>query len=104
MAFCKCCNHYQVLYFKSERVGGLKVDQFCFGFYRFFEISNSLQRFLLAVSWGGHESLVFPATASSEKDSDVNRSTVNLVRIYIGLESPETLIEDLEQAMDKFQS
>jgi len=65
---------------------------------------NSLQRFLLAVSWGGHESLVFPATASSEKDSDVNRSTVNLVRIYIGLESPETLIEDLEQALDKFQS
>jgi len=65
---------------------------------------NSLQRFLLAVSWGGHESLVFPATASSEKDSDVNRSTVNLVRIYIGLESPETLIEDLAQALDKFQS
>jgi len=65
---------------------------------------NSLQRFLLAVSWGGHESLVFPATASSEKDSDVNRSTVNLVRIYIGLESPETLIEDMAQALDKFQS
>ena len=68
-----------------------KVEIFC----------NSLQHFLLAVSWGGYESLVFPATAASEKGSDANKAAVNLLRFYIGLEDPKILISDITQALDR---
>lgn len=63
----------------------------------FFEKIN---RFLLAVSWGGHESLIMPSTAfykiPGKPDSPV---PFNLVRLYIGLEDVEFLWEDLEQAL-----
>lgn len=68
-----------------------KVEQF----------ANALQRFLFAVSWGGHESLVLPICGLfniPEKD-DPNLPW-NLVRFYIGLEDPNVLINDLEQAME----
>ena len=68
-----------------------KVEEFC----------NSLKRFLLAVSWGGYESLVFPATAGTEKDSEQNNALVNFIRFYIGLEDPELLMEDIGQALEK---
>jgi cystathionine beta-lyase len=61
---------------------------------------HRLKRFLLAVSWGGHESLVMPSAAfyniPGRPDTTV---PFNLVRFYIGLEDPEWLIEDLEQAL-----
>lgn len=60
-----------------------------------------LQHFLLAVSWGGHESLILPAAAfykiPGRKDSSL---PWNLVRLYIGLEDPEWLIEDLGKALE----
>lgn len=63
---------------------------------------NSLKRFLMAVSWGGHESLVFP-TAATIKKGEYNAANVehNLIRFYIGLEDPDVLIEDIEQALKK---
>jgi cystathionine beta-lyase len=60
---------------------------------------NSLARFLMAASWGGHESLIFPACASYP--ATVKSSSFNLIRFYIGLEEPEVLIEDIEQALEK---
>jgi len=61
---------------------------------------NSLRRFLRAVSWGGHESLVFPACASIPAgDFDPNIHRHRLVRFYIGLEDPAYLIHDIEQAL-----
>jgi cystathionine beta-lyase/cystathionine gamma-synthase len=63
---------------------------------------NSLKRFRMAVSWGGHESLQIPSIAlvPKEKLSDL-KVPVNLVRLYVGLEEPGSLIEDLEQALRK---
>ena len=65
---------------------------------RFF---NKLDRFLLAVSWGGHESLVLPISAlydiPGREDPNI---PWNLVRFYIGLEEAEVLIEDLRGALD----
>jgi len=60
---------------------------------------HRLKRFLLAVSWGGHESLVLP-TAGFYKIPGRPDSPHpwNLVRFYIGLEDVDWLIEDLEQA------
>ena len=64
---------------------------------RFF---NKLDRFLLAVSWGGHESLVLPISAlydiPGREDPNI---PWNLVRFYIGLEEAEVLISDLEGAL-----
>jgi cystathionine beta-lyase/cystathionine gamma-synthase len=60
---------------------------------------EALNHFLLAVSWGGHESLVLPKCASiKDEDFDPENSTHRMVRLYIGLEDPEYLIKDLKQA------
>lgn len=68
------------------------VERFC----------DSLQHFLMAVSWGGHESLAFPACASmNAADFSANEPKHRMVRLYIGLEEPGYLIKDLEQALAK---
>ncbi|MBX2872384.1 MAG: aminotransferase class I/II-fold pyridoxal phosphate-dependent enzyme [Saprospiraceae bacterium] len=63
---------------------------------------HSLKRFLIAVSWGGHESLIMPVAGfygiEGREDSEL---PWNLVRFSIGLEDPAWLIEDIEQALDK---
>ena len=62
--------------------------------------TNKLQRFLLAVSWGGHESLVLPMAAFYDIPGKENPPLPsNLVRIYVGMEDPDYLLEDLEQAL-----
>lgn len=66
--------------------------------------ADALQRFLLGVSWGGHESLVFPASVSFSRTTDTpnaNPDNFNKVRLYIGLEDPAVLIADLAQALEK---
>lgn len=65
-----------------------EVEQFC----------DRLKRFSLACSWGGYESLVFPACATFD-ESSVDEMRVNLVRVYVGLEDSNVLIEDLKQAL-----
>jgi cystathionine beta-lyase/cystathionine gamma-synthase len=67
------------------------IERFC----------NGLKHFLMAVSWGGHESLVFPAIAGMSADTfDPEMPSHRLVRIYIGLEDPAYLLDDLRQALD----
>jgi|WetSurSiteA1Bulk_404760.scaffolds.fasta_scaffold01044_3 cystathionine beta-lyase/cystathionine gamma-synthase len=61
---------------------------------------NSLKQFLIGVSWGGHESLVFPAM-SFDNERIKEGYTGNLIRFYIGLDEPESLINDLDQAFKK---
>lgn len=62
---------------------------------------NRIQRFLLAVSWGGYESLMIPFIAfHNMEDREAVQVPWNLVRIYIGLEDANWLMEDLEQAME----
>lgn len=69
-----------------------QIERFC----------NALRYFLLACSWGGYESLCFPA-ASFVVEGNYSQSTFphNMFRIYCGLEDAEQLIGDLEQAMEK---
>lgn len=70
------------------------VERFC----------DSLKMFLLAVSWGGHESLAWPvAVAIRGGSAESNRTGLpwKLVRLSIGLEEPEDLIADLDQALGR---
>jgi len=69
-----------------------KIEVFC----------NSLKHIIMAVSWGGYESLIFPAAAGiSKADFDNTNKRHVLIRIYVGLEEPDYLIADLEQAFAK---
>jgi len=69
-----------------------EIESFC----------NSLKRFLMAVSWGGHESLVIPAVVGFPKEKfDINNPNHRIIRFYAGLEEPDYLIEDLKQALGK---
>jgi cystathionine beta-lyase/cystathionine gamma-synthase len=62
---------------------------------------NSLQRFLMAVSWGGHESLIMPSCSFYPRESyNASVFPFNLVRFYIGLEDPQVLMTDLKQAFE----
>lgn len=67
------------------------VERFC----------DHLKRFIMATSWGGYESLLFPTCALAASKSFENPLPFNLVRLYIGLEDADLLIADLEQALEK---
>lgn len=65
-----------------------EIVQFC----------ESLQHILMAVSWGGHESLAIPKCASLYPDQfDPANREHRMVRLYVGLEEPEYLVEDLKR-------
>ena len=69
-----------------------RITQFC----------ESLQHILMAVSWGGHESLALPKCAGI-RPSFFNADKIEhqYIRLYVGLEEPDYLIRDLEQALGK---
>ena len=61
---------------------------------------DSFELFGIGYSWGGYESLVLPVDphrAVSEPPAS------NLVRLHIGLEDPDDLIADLENAFDQLR-
>ncbi|HRG92230.1 MAG TPA: PLP-dependent aspartate aminotransferase family protein [Chitinophagaceae bacterium] len=63
---------------------------------------ESLQHFMMAVSWGGHESLVIPKCAGIPvKDFDPSNKEHKYIRVYTGLEDADYLIKDLEGALEK---
>ena len=63
---------------------------------------ESLQHILMAVSWGGHESLILPKCAGIRPSFfDPGKTEHQYIRLYVGLEEPGYLIQDLEQALSK---
>lgn len=84
----KKCGGLFSIYLKADRIE--QVEAF----------HSKLERFLLAVSWGGHESLLLPfCTFYGIPGRPDTTIPWNLVRIYIGLEDPDWLIEDLERGL-----
>lgn len=81
-----------LLSFELDAHEGAEIEHFC----------DRLNCFLLAVSWGGHESLVWPLVAVlPDGNAQANRTglPLGLIRLSIGLEDPAELIADLEQAL-----
>jgi cystathionine beta-lyase/cystathionine gamma-synthase len=61
---------------------------------------ESLKHIMMAVSWGGHESLILPKCASlTPEQFDPAIREHRMLRLYTGLEDADYLIRDLEQAM-----
>ncbi|MBS1620066.1 MAG: PLP-dependent transferase [Bacteroidetes bacterium] len=61
---------------------------------------ESLKHILMAVSWGGHESLVVPKCCGiAPNDFDSGNKEHRYVRMYVGMEDPQYLISDLDQAL-----
>ncbi|MFY7838864.1 MAG: trans-sulfuration enzyme family protein [Lacibacter sp.] len=63
---------------------------------------ESLQHIQMAVSWGGHESLLLPKCAGlQEHEFDAANPEHQVMRIYVGLEEASYIIADLKQAFEK---
>ena len=63
---------------------------------------ESLQHIMMAVSWGGHESLVIPKCSGIPvSDFDPSNPEHRWVRLYVGLEEADYLTKDLDQALEK---
>ncbi|HSG90557.1 MAG TPA: PLP-dependent aspartate aminotransferase family protein [Pseudomonadales bacterium] len=78
----------------TEDVGAIK---------RFFD---AVRLFGRGVSWGGHESLIYAPSISYVKEQPPERIAamglaVGDMRLSVGLEHPQDLIDDLAQALDR---
>jgi cystathionine beta-lyase/cystathionine gamma-synthase len=63
---------------------------------------ESLQHIMMAVSWGGHESLIIPKCSGIRPaDFDPANPEHRYVRVYTGLEDADYLIADLKQALEQ---
>lgn len=62
---------------------------------------ESLKHILMAVSWGGHESLIIPKCSGiNPEDFDRDNIEHQYIRMYAGLEDASYLISDLSQALN----
>lgn len=60
---------------------------------------ESLQHILMAVSWGGYESLIIPKCAGLPQASfNAADKSHRMLRLYVGLEDADYIIKDLDQA------
>ena len=67
------------------------VERFC----------DASERFLIAVSWGGYESLQWPVCALKGPSGYYTELPFTMIRLYIGIEDADALIADLEQALGR---
>jgi cystathionine beta-lyase/cystathionine gamma-synthase len=66
-----------------------KIVRFC----------ENLNHIMMAVSWGGHESLILPRCAGLEDhEFDARNVEHRMLRLYVGLESADYIIGDLDQS------
>ena len=69
---------------------------------RIIRFCESLQHIMMAVSWGGHESLVMPKCAGiSPNDFNPANNEHQYIRMYVGLEDANYLVKDIEQAISR---
>ncbi|MDB5191428.1 MAG: PLP-dependent transferase [Segetibacter sp.] len=70
-----------------------QIEKFC----------ESLKHILMAVSWGGYESLIIPKCAGIKPNYfNAAKEEHRMLRLYVGLEEPEYIINDLQQAFEQY--
>jgi cystathionine beta-lyase/cystathionine gamma-synthase len=69
-----------------------EIEQFC----------DNLRHIRMAVSWGGHESLIIPKCSGMRRENfNPADKTHRMLRLYCGLEEAHYLINDLAQSLGK---
>jgi cystathionine beta-lyase len=63
-------------------------------------VIDALELFGTGVSWGGYESLASPGDRMIRRRASPQDLGGSLLRLHVGLESPEDLIADLRRALD----
>ena len=76
--------------FELKQIEQSKIDKFI----------DSLELFGIGASWGGFESLVLPAEVKKIRRFDTFKNSA-LIRLAIGLENPDDLIDDLNRSFAK---
>lgn len=77
--------------FIMKAENGKTIETFC----------ESLKHILMAVSWGGHESLILPKCAGMKPEEFDNKNPEHRsLRLYVGLEEADYLVADLTAAFD----
>ncbi len=72
-----------------------EIEQFCEG----------LKHILMAVSWGGYESLIIPkCSGMPREDFDAQNKEHRMLRLYVGMEDADYIIKDLERGFAHMQS
>jgi len=67
------------------------IERFC----------ESLRHILMAVSWGGHESLILPRCSGVPKEKfNAAAEEHRMLRLYVGLEDADYIIDDLQHAFN----
>ncbi|MCC8109148.1 MAG: aminotransferase class I/II-fold pyridoxal phosphate-dependent enzyme [Planctomycetes bacterium] len=65
------------------------------------KVVDACRLFRIGVSWGGHESLILPQYNGKNLDQlRASHIPPELIRVYVGLESADDLVPDLEAARD----
>ncbi|RFM26738.1 aminotransferase class V-fold PLP-dependent enzyme [Deminuibacter soli] len=77
------------------RAGNMEtIEHFC----------ESLKHILIAVSWGGYESLIMPRCASLQPGAfDAANTSHRMLRLYVGLEEADYITGDLDQAFEQIR-
>ena len=93
---------------KEQMLGACGLFSFVIKAQKVEEIENfceGLQHILMAVSWGGYESLIIPGCASIPKNEfDPSNTNHLMMRMYVGLEEADYLIEDLERGFKNMKT
>lgn len=65
---------------------------------------DGMELFGMGFSWGGFESLILPENLDGARTALPWRETGTLIRVHIGLESPDDLIKDLERGFERLRA
>jgi cystathionine beta-lyase len=66
---------------------------------KLFKFINSLELFGKGLSWGGFETLILPYKLDEKRAAKTLKNGGHLVRVHIGLENPDDLVLDLNNAL-----
>lgn len=65
---------------------------------------DGMSLFGMGFSWGGFESLIIPAHPETQRSAKPWQAEGPLIRLHIGLEAVEDLIQDLEAGLNRLQA
>ncbi|AXF12949.1 hypothetical protein CUJ91_31685 (plasmid) [Paraburkholderia graminis] len=65
---------------------------------------NELSFFAIGYSWGGFESLAMHVDPGKMRSATTWTGKGHLIRLHIGLENPDDLIDDLKRGLEHFSA